>query len=36
VPAMLGERIGDVAALCIAMDAGDQLKSKVAMQKRQS
>jgi glucokinase len=22
VPAMLGERIGDVAALCIAMDAG--------------
>jgi glucokinase len=24
VPAQLGERIGDVAALCLAMDAGEE------------
>lgn len=30
VPATLGESIGDVAALCIAMDAGNQLKARPA------
>ena len=30
VPATLGESIGDVAALCIAMDAGDQLEAGAA------
>jgi glucokinase len=30
VPATLGESIGDVAALCIAMDAGNPLKARSA------